>query len=135
MAMSGLDTSRPLWLFDGDCGLCEQGSARIRDRVAPPVTMAPYQSVDLDALGVTEAAVLDGPVLRQPDGTVLVGPEAMGAMLAMSGTPYRVVGRVMLAPGLRHVLRRLGPALYRQRGRLPGADPACSVTAPTRVAG
>jgi hypothetical protein len=130
-----MDPSTPIWLFDGDCGLCEQGAALIRERIHPPVTMAPYQSVDIAQHGVDEAAVLDGPVLRQPDGTVLVGPEAMGAMLAMSGAPYRALGHVLLAPGLRHVLRRVGPVLYRQRGRLPGAGPACAVTALTSVAG
>lgn len=119
--------TRPLWLYDGDCGLCEVGSARIRRVVDPPVDMAAYQSVDLDALGVNPADVLEGPVLCRPDGTYVVGPEAMGTMLRMSPAPFSVVGRTMLAPGVRHGLRRIGPRMYRARHRVPGAAGSCEV--------
>ena len=119
--------TRPLWLYDGDCGLCEEGSARIRAVVDPPVDMAAYQSVDLDVLGVDASDVLEGPVLCRPDGSYLVGPEAMGTMLSMSRRPFSMVGRTMLAPGVRHGLRRLGPRLYRARHRVPGAAGSCDV--------
>lgn len=119
--------SRPLWLYDGDCGLCEVGSARIRKVVDPPVDMAAYQSVDLDALGVDPADVLEGPVLCRPDGTYVVGPEAMGTMLRMSRRPFSVVGRTMLAPGVRHGLRQIGPRMYRARHRVPGTAGSCEV--------
>ena len=121
-------TTRPLWLFDGDCGLCEVGSARIRRVVDPPVEMAPYQSVDLDALGVSRSDVLAGPILYQPDGTYLVGPEAMATMLSLSRRPFHAVGRAMLAPGVRHGLRHLGPRLYRARHHVPGAGASCDAT-------
>jgi hypothetical protein len=116
-----------LWLYDGDCGLCEVGSARIRRVVDPPVDMAAYQSVDLDALGVDRSAVLEGPILCRTDGTYVVGPEAMGTMLSMSPRPFSVVGRTMLAPGVRHGLRHVGPRLYRARHRVPGVAGSCDV--------
>lgn len=119
--------THPLWLFDGDCGICTLGSARIRRTVNPPVEMAPYQSVDLVALGVDAAAVLEGPVLRLPDGGQLVGPEAMGTMLTLARQPSRALGHAMLAPGVRQGLRWLGPRLYRARRYLPGAEDSCAV--------
>lgn len=119
--------ARPLWLYDGDCGLCDVGSARIRRMVDPPVDMATYQSVDLDALGVDSSAVLEGPVLCRPDGTYVVGPEAMGTMLRMSRPPFSLIGRAMLAPGMRQGLRHIGPRLYRARHHVPGVAGSCEV--------
>jgi hypothetical protein len=124
-----MTTTQPLWLFDGDCGICATGSARIRRAIGPRVEMAAYQSVDLAALGVDEAAVLDGPVLRMPDGNYFVGPEAMGTMLTLAHQPFHAVGRTMLAPGVRQGLRWLGPRMYRARKYLPGAQTSCAVPA------
>jgi hypothetical protein len=120
---------RPLWLYDGDCGPCQQGSERIAATVRPPVDMAAYQSVDLGRLGVSDEDVLRGPVLVLPDGTHRIGPAGMGEMLRRSAQPYRSLGAAMLAPGVRQVLAALGPRMYAQRGRLPGAGASCATTA------
>lgn len=122
---------QPVWLYDGDCGPCEQGSRRIAEIVAPPARMAPYQSEDLDALGVSTSDVERGPVLVLTDGTHLVGPPAMGALLAMSRRPFALLGAVMLAPGIRSALAAIGPRMYAQRGRLPGAGDSCAVSPAT----
>jgi hypothetical protein len=129
-----MDDMRPLWLYDGDCGMCEQGSARIRATVDPPVRMSAYQDADLDGLGVSDEQVLAGPVLVQLDGTTMVGPAAMSAMLRVSRAPFRQVGIAMALPGVRHVLAVVGPRLYAARGRLPGTDPACSSPVAPRAA-
>ena len=118
-----------MWLFDGDCGPCEQASRGMRSVINPPVDMKPYQSVDLDALGVTLADVADGPVLVQSDGSHLVGPAAMAAMMRLSGIPFRQVGAVMAAPGIRQTLGAIGPRLYHQRFRLRGCWSDCQVDA------
>ena len=79
-----MNETQPLWLYDGDCGMCEKAATRIRAAINPPVAIRAYQDVDLDALGVSDEQVLAGPVLVQPDGTTLVGPAAMSAMLRLS---------------------------------------------------
>jgi hypothetical protein len=119
----------PLWLYDGDCGPCDQTADRIRARVQPPVELRPYQAVDLASLGVDPADVLLGPILVRSDGSYVVGPESVGEILRMSIAPYRQVGAVMLAPGIRHALRALGPRMYKQRHRFPGASAGCRVDA------
>ena len=129
-----MDDVRPLWLYDGDCGMCEKGSARIRATVDPPVRMSAYQDVDLDTLGVSAEQVLAGPVLVRHDGTTLVGPAAMSAMLSLSRAPFRQVGGVMALPGVRHVLAVVGSRLYAARGHLPGTDPACASPVATSAA-
>lgn len=120
-------TGRPAFLFDADCGVCQNGTDTIRDRIDPPVDIIAWQTVDLDAWGVTEQAVHEGPVFVDTDGTQQIGPLGMARMLRRSRAPYRFVGAAMLTPGVRHLLDRIGPWMYRHRDRLPGSTPACSV--------
>lgn len=119
--------TRPIFLFDGDCGVCQNGTDAIREKVQPPVDIVSYQSVELSELGVTDSDVHTGPVLVRPDGTHVVGPLAMAEMLASAGAPYKFVGKFMMAPGLRNVLRAVGPTMYRNRKFLPGANDACQI--------
>jgi hypothetical protein len=119
-----------MWLYDGDCGPCDQAAARIRARVAPPADVRPYQSVDLEDLGVGQDEVLRGPVLVRSDGSHVVGPQSMAELLGMSRSPFRQVGSVMRAPGVRQALAAIGPHMYQQRHRLPGATSACRTPEP-----
>lgn len=120
-------TGRPAFLFDADCGVCQNGTDAIKSTIAPPVDIVPWQEVDLDEWGIPEQAVHEGPVFVDPDGTFWVGPVGMGRMLRLSRAPYRFVGAVIVAPGIRQVLERIGPWMYSHRDRLPGAGDSCSV--------
>jgi predicted DCC family thiol-disulfide oxidoreductase YuxK len=125
--MSAPVLDRPMFLFDADCGVCQNGTDAIRDRIDPPVDIVAFQSVDHDALGVTAQELAEGPVFVSPDGWHVVGPAAMAHMMRTARAPYRAVGAFLLMPGVRHLLAALGPAMYRNRSRLPGSTPACEV--------
>lgn len=128
------ELTRPMFLFDGDCGVCQNGTDSMRRRFDPPVDLVRYQSIDFEALGVSSQEILDGPVLVRPDGTHVVGPLAIAELLRASRRPYRTIGAAMLLPGIRAVLRRSGPVIYRQRYRLPGSTYACRLPeAPAHV--
>lgn len=118
---------RPLFLFDADCGVCQNGTDAIRERINPPVDIVASNAVDYQALGITRDDLDEGPVFVTEKGEFVVGPVGMARMLSMSRRPYRYVGRLMLLPGIRHALAALGPAMYRNRYRLPGSTPACEV--------
>ncbi len=118
---------RPLFLFDADCGVCQDGTDAIRARVNPPVDIIASSAVDYVSLGVTREALDEGPVFVDVSGDYVVGPVGMARMLSLSRRPYRYVGRFMLLPGVRHLLHALGPAMYRNRYRLPGSTPACEM--------
>ena len=120
---------RPTLLFDGDCGMCDKSMERLQSTMQPPVDFQTYQSADLDALGVPEQAVMDGPVLVLPGGTYLVGPAAMAEVMTLAGGRYATLGRMMSAPGPRQFLAWIGPKMYHQRYRMPGADDSCRVPA------
>lgn len=117
----------PLFLFDGDCGLCKNFVDRMKKRIAPPINFVTYQSVDIIALGVNLASCLEGPVLVRADGTHVVGVGAMAGMLRTGGFPYRFFGRVMLAPGVSPLLTRVQAIFYRNRHRLPGGTESCRI--------
>jgi hypothetical protein len=91
------------------------------------VQIVGYQSVDLDLLGVPQEDVDEGPVLVRADGTHLVGPSAMAELLASARPPFRQAGRAMQLPGIRQVLGAIGPVMYRNKHRLPGAAESCQV--------
>jgi predicted DCC family thiol-disulfide oxidoreductase YuxK len=119
--------SQPLFLFDGDCGVCQNGTASMRRRFDPPVDMSAYQCVDLSAYGITDDEVLEGPVLVRVNGSHVVGPLAIAEMLRISRRPYRTLGVAMLLPGVSQLLHSIGPSVYRQRHRLPGASETCRI--------
>jgi hypothetical protein len=122
-----MTTSLPVFLYDDDCGVCQQGTSTIREKIAPPIPIRPYQSVDTASLGVSDELLSEGPVLVRADGTASVGPAAMAGLLRSSKRPYRWIGTGMDLPGIRHVLAAVGPHMYRQRHRLPGASGSCAV--------
>lgn len=117
--------TRPLFLFDGDCGVCQNGTESMRRRFDPPVDMSAYQRVDLSSFGITDEEALDGPILVRLDGSHVVGPLAIAEVLRSARPPYRALGRIMLLPGVRSGLHAIGPWLYRQRYRAPGATDTC----------
>lgn len=120
---------RPTFLFDADCGVCQEGTDRIRAVIDPPVDIVAWQTIDLDAWGIPEHAVHEGPVFVDETGRYIVGPLGMAQMLSRSSAPYRFVGAAMLAPGVRQILTAIGPWMYAHRGYLPGATDACKVPA------
>ncbi len=122
-----LPLDQPVFLFDGDCGVCQNGTDRMRRRFNPPVALVPYQSVDLARYDVSESEALEGPVLVRADGSHVIGPAAMAGVLRMSRSPYRQVGSIMGLRGVRSLLARVGPVLYRNRGRIPGTAGTCEV--------
>ena len=64
-------------------------------------------------------------MLVRPDGSHVVGPQSVAELLRMSRPPFQLAGALMQAPGVRHALAAIGPHMYQQWYRLPGATAAC----------
>jgi predicted DCC family thiol-disulfide oxidoreductase YuxK len=138
---SPLANIRPLqaasgtFLYDGDCAFCAMCARFIERRIPTPAAVLPWQSADLDALGVTPAQCADAVqwVPARPDdptrasAVVGAGPVAIARLLRTSTPLWRLAGGVL---GLRPVVA-LGWPLYRwvarNRHRLPGGTVACVV--------
>lgn len=118
---------RPVLLFDGDCAFCTTCADAVEKRIRPDAEIVAWQFADLTELGVTEAQATEAVQWVQADGTVRSGHEAIAAMLSTSGPIWRVIGRILLLPGISW----LGAQVYRlvasNRHRLPGGTPACKL--------
>lgn len=106
-------------VYDADCGFCTR-SAHWVD--TDPV---PWQSIDLAAVGATQAQA-DAYVGWLVDGRVeALGAPAMAAALVARGGWTQPVGRLIDLP----IVRRLAAVGYRllaaNRHRLPGGTAAC----------
>jgi hypothetical protein len=125
--MIPIKLERHVFIFDADCGVCQNSTQLMKKRINPPVDFRPYQSFDYASFGITTKNLSEGPILISTDGTFLVGPLGMATLLKMSRRPYSYMGRFMLLPGIRHFLKKVGPGLYAKRRYLPGATDSCAI--------
>ena len=121
-------TSPPVLLFDGDCAFCSSSARWLRRHVPTPTAIEPWQTTDLEPLGVTEAEVDEAVVMVSVDLTHTSGPVAFAALARSStSTAWRAVGRLL---GARPALAVAWPTyrwIARNRHRLPGGTPQCSL--------
>jgi predicted DCC family thiol-disulfide oxidoreductase YuxK len=117
-------SGRPLLVFDGDCGFCTT-SARAAQRWLKLEHVEPWQFLDLDAIGITEAACTAAVQWVAVDGTVSAGEKAASAALRHAGGVWGVLGRLMELPGIRHLAGVVYRLIARYRYKLPGGTPAC----------
>lgn len=108
----------PTLVYDGDCRLCRGLVAWMSTRTGQTVVPIPYQHAPLEDLGLgpeeAQSQVwLVGP--RQRSG----GPVAVGEVLLASRGWTRLLGRLILAPPLRPLSRRVYLAIASRRGRVP----------------
>jgi predicted DCC family thiol-disulfide oxidoreductase YuxK len=115
---------RPLLVFDGDCGFCTS-SARFGQRRLKLEHVEPWQFLDLDALGLTEAACQEAVQWVAVDGSIASAERAVIAALRHAGGAWKTLGAVLDIPGVRHVGGMLYRLIATYRHRLPGGTAAC----------
>jgi predicted DCC family thiol-disulfide oxidoreductase YuxK len=118
---------RPVLLFDGDCAFCTN-CARVLERIGPEAEIVAWQLTDLAALGITEQQASDAVQWVGVDGTIRSGHEAIAAVLSAAGLPWKLVGRVILLPGISWLAAKAYRLVANNRYRLPGGTPACAVS-------
>ena len=119
-------------LHDADCGFCTRAAALV-PRLGVDVDDVAIQDSDLAAYGIdAERALREMPLVRA-DGTVLYGHHAWSGILLTGPGPMRLLGRLLVAPGVDRVAARVYRWVSDNRERMPGGTPACSLDA--RAAG
>jgi predicted DCC family thiol-disulfide oxidoreductase YuxK len=116
--------TRPVLVFDGDCAFCTR-CARALQRIGPDAEIIAWQSTDLVELGLTEEQAAAAVQWVSPDGAVRAGHEAIAATLQSAGGIWKIVGRVILLPGVSWLAARCYRLVAANRHRLPGGTPAC----------
>ncbi len=121
-----------LFLYDRDCGFCQRAVGFAKDHLRTRTIFSAWQDVDLAALGLTPDQTDEQAWAVYPDGRRLAGGDAVAGVLLASGLPARILGRLMLLPGLRLINRAAYRAVAANRYRLPGGTAACATPAPPR---
>lgn len=122
--------ARPLLIFDGDCAFCTSCAAWAARRVHHDAQ--PWQRADLEALGLTVAQAQASIWLIVGDVRVSGSDAAAQLLTRAHSFRWRLVGELMSLPGARAIARPLYRLVARNRHRLPGATPACELSAAQR---
>jgi len=107
-------------LYDGTCGFCTRVAEVARARLPHRVVWEAYQSVALGTFGVSEAEAAASVRLVEPSGRIVHGSAAFGRLLVLSGGPWSVPGRVLLAPPVALVAEAVYRVVSAVRHKLPG---------------
>lgn len=121
------EMARPVLVFDGDCAFCTSCARLVEKRIGPDAEIVAWQLADLAELGVSEEQATAAVQWVEADGTVRSGHEAIAAMLKSSGSIWRIIGRILLLPGISWTAARAYRLIANNRHRLPGGTPACEL--------
>lgn len=111
-------------LYDGDCGFCTVTATRMLRWGRGRFDVAPWQTSDLGALGVTPHQAASA--VQWIDGKrVESGAAAFSAALVGAGGPWTLVGRLLGWPGVSLLARATYVLVARNRHRLPGSTASC----------
>jgi predicted DCC family thiol-disulfide oxidoreductase YuxK len=124
---------RPVLVYDGDCAFCTS-CVHVLERIEPHAEIVAWQLTDLAALGLTEEQAIDALQWVQIDGTLHRGHEAVAAALNTAGPIWKIVGRMLLLPGISPMAAKVYRLVANNRYRLPGSTPACA-RSPARAPG
>jgi predicted DCC family thiol-disulfide oxidoreductase YuxK len=117
--------TQPVLVYDGDCAFCTS-CARALEWIGPDAEIVAWQLTDLAELGISEAQAADAVQWVQVDGRLSSGHEAIAAVLGTAGRSWKIVGRVIMLPGISWLAARAYRLVADNRQRLPGGTPACA---------
>jgi predicted DCC family thiol-disulfide oxidoreductase YuxK len=131
-AVPGAVFDVPILIFDGDCGICTSLAEFARAWVRPEAAIAPWQRLDLPALGLTEEQCRVA--LQWVDaGRSIHSAQDAVARLLLAGRPWwRPLGALLLIPGVHWFAGVAYRWVATHRYRLPGGTPACAVDSAPR---
>lgn len=111
-------------IYDGDCGFCTQSALWVSRR-RPELAVAPWQSLELEPLGLTVDEVTTAAYWVDDQSCTYRGHLGLGQALQAMGGPYWPLGWLI---GHRPVSWLAGPVyrlVARYRYHLPGSTDAC----------
>ena len=126
--------SRSILLYDGDCAFCTSSVQLIERWVHPPAAFVPWQFADLGGLGIARSRV-EREVVWIGRDRVDGGAQAVASLLLEAGRGWAVVGMLLRLPPIRWLAWLVYVVVARNRHRLPGGTPACSLPPAQRPAG
>lgn len=124
--------SRPVLVFDGDCGFCTT-SARFLARWVvrgDSISVMPWQRLDLAELGLTADQCVAAVQWVGEGGQRASGHAAIAASLRNGHPVWRPLGALLVLPGFSWLASHLYSWVAAHRYALPGGTPACRPESP-----
>lgn len=114
------------FVYDGDCAFCSTCAGFLKRRIPTSASVVAWQRTDLAALGLTREACEGAVQWVSPTGTAS-GPDAIAALLVDAGSFWRPVGWMLRLAPVRWLSWPTYRLIARNRHRLPGGTPTCSL--------
>jgi predicted DCC family thiol-disulfide oxidoreductase YuxK len=116
---TGSPRTRPVLLFDGECGFCTRIVEEATQRLAADVDYLPFQTAPLVSYGVSTAEARHSLQWVAVDGRIGHGSDAVARLLIASGGAWPRLGRLLLAPPFSFVAAGCYWLIARFRGHIP----------------
>ncbi|MER7108369.1 thiol-disulfide oxidoreductase DCC family protein [Streptomyces sp. NPDC000229] len=121
--------TRPVLVFDGDCGFCTRSVTFVESRLRPDCDIVPWQFADLASLGVTPERAGHEVLWVTPVGRVYGGAQAVAKILLRAGRGWAPLGALLMLRPVRSVAHVAYRLVADNRHRMPGGTAACAVPA------
>lgn len=112
-------------VFDGDCGFCTSSARWIEARLPAGTPVEPWQSLDLDELGLTEADVTTAAYWIDDAGVAHRGHLGIGRALVAAGGFWKIIGALVVRPPISWLAKPVYALVAKYRYKLPGSTDAC----------
>jgi predicted DCC family thiol-disulfide oxidoreductase YuxK len=120
--------TRPLLVYDGDCGFCTWFVNALSQHLPRRVDLLPWQLADLGALGLTERNVETALQWIAPDERQS-GHRAVAAWLQYERGLWQVLGNALITPPIDWVAAGVYRTIAVHRQHIPGPwERRCGVT-------
>ncbi|MCP9960162.1 thiol-disulfide oxidoreductase DCC family protein [Streptomyces sudanensis] len=119
--------TRPVLVYDGDCGFCSTSVGFAERRIRPRCTVTPWQLADLEELGVTRRRAEHEALWVTPSGEVYGGSRAVARLLLSARGAWPVLGALLTLPLVRRAAHRVYRLVADNRHRMPGGTAACAL--------
>lgn len=119
--------TRPVLVFDGDCGACTVLAGWAGRHLRPEAEITSWQQADLSALRLTPEECDAALQWVAADGTISAAQNAVAGLLLASRPFFRPAGHALRMPGVNGLAGAAYRLIARNRHRLPGGTAACAV--------
>lgn len=117
----------PILIYDGDCAFCSS-TVRLLQRLMPKhPAMEPFQFVATEKYGLTKQQCAEEIKYVDDQRSVFGGEAAFRKFFYEAGGAWRLLSRLMMIPGVLQISSHVYRWVAKNRHRLPGGTPTCSL--------
>jgi len=117
-------------IYDGDCSFCTKCAKFGKARLAKPIEIIPWQTIDdLSIYGLTIEDV-NQRVYFIDDDSVIGGPRAIFKAGERMKKPWPYLAKLLLIPGMSLISEPIYRWVAKNRDKMPGATQECAIEEP-----